>query len=197
MCVGPALGGVRPVRRPRPDRDRRGARRLVQAGGRSPLRRPRGGRAPRRRGGRRAAGRQRHAAAGEPRALPAAHAAPAAWTTAACPPVEIVGMLGVQGALHERTRAALDEVRRRGEKAIVLLNRRGWSNFLSCRSLRARVGVPRLRRDARAAPGRRRDRLPPLRPPRAGAPELPRLRVGVRGPPRRGHRAAGARRSRS
>ena len=42
-------------------------------------------------------------------------------------------MLGVPGALHERTRTALDGVRRRGEKAIVLLNRRGWSNFLSCR----------------------------------------------------------------
>ena len=49
------------------------------------------------------------------------------------PPVELVGMLGVPGALHERTRTALDGVRRRGEKAIVLLNRRGWSNFLSCR----------------------------------------------------------------
>ena len=52
--------------------------------------------------------------------------------TAPLPPVELVGMLGVKGALHERTREALDEVRRRGEKAIVLLNRRGWSNFLSC-----------------------------------------------------------------
>src|SRR4051794_28284832 len=50
------------------------------------------------------------------------------------PPVEIVRMAGVQGALHARTRDALEEVRRRGEKAIVLLNRRGWSNFLSCRS---------------------------------------------------------------
>ncbi|MEA2449113.1 MAG: hypothetical protein QOG63_1045 [Thermoleophilaceae bacterium] len=50
------------------------------------------------------------------------------------PPVEIVSMAGVQGAVHPRTRDALDEVRRRGEKAIVLLNRRGWSNFLSCRS---------------------------------------------------------------
>jgi primosomal protein N' (replication factor Y) (superfamily II helicase) len=49
------------------------------------------------------------------------------------PPVEIVGMAGVNGALHQRTRDALDEVRERGEKAIVLLNRRGWSNFLSCR----------------------------------------------------------------
>jgi primosomal protein N' (replication factor Y) len=42
-------------------------------------------------------------------------------------------MAGVRGPLHERTRQALDEVRRRGEKAVVLLNRRGWSNFLSCR----------------------------------------------------------------
>jgi primosomal protein N' (replication factor Y) len=49
------------------------------------------------------------------------------------PPVEIVGMAGVNGALHQRTRDALDTVRERGEKAIVLLNRRGWSNFLSCR----------------------------------------------------------------
>jgi primosomal protein N' (replication factor Y) (superfamily II helicase) len=49
------------------------------------------------------------------------------------PPVEVVGMLGCEGALHERTRRALDELRRREEKAIVLLNRRGWSNFLSCR----------------------------------------------------------------
>ncbi len=51
----------------------------------------------------------------------------------ALPPVEVVGMAGVQGPLHQRTRDALDEVRRRGEKAIVLLNRRGWSNFLTCR----------------------------------------------------------------
>jgi primosomal protein N' (replication factor Y) len=50
------------------------------------------------------------------------------------PPVELVGMAGTAGPLHERTRVALDEVRRREEKAIVLLNRRGWSNFLSCRS---------------------------------------------------------------
>jgi len=50
------------------------------------------------------------------------------------PPVELVGMAGTAGPLHESTRQALDEVRRREEKAIVLLNRRGWSNFLSCRA---------------------------------------------------------------
>ena len=48
------------------------------------------------------------------------------------PPVEIVGMLDAAGPLHPRTRDALEAVRRGGEKAIVLLNRRGWSNFLSC-----------------------------------------------------------------
>jgi primosomal protein N' (replication factor Y) (superfamily II helicase) len=50
------------------------------------------------------------------------------------PPVELVGMAGTSGPLHERTREALNRVRRLGEKAIVLLNRRGWSNFLSCRT---------------------------------------------------------------
>jgi primosomal protein N' (replication factor Y) len=49
------------------------------------------------------------------------------------PPVELVGMARATGAIHDRTREALDEVRRRREKAVVLLNRRGWSNFLSCR----------------------------------------------------------------
>jgi primosomal protein N' (replication factor Y) (superfamily II helicase) len=50
------------------------------------------------------------------------------------PPVELVGMAGTAGPLHGRTREALDRVRRQSEKAIVLLNRRGWSNFLSCRT---------------------------------------------------------------
>src|SRR5689334_19159578 len=58
------------------------------------------------------------------------------------PPVEVVGMAGVTGALHQRTREALDGVRERGEKAIVMLNRRGWSNFLSCRSCGRVWGCP-------------------------------------------------------
>src|SRR4051812_20410251 len=49
------------------------------------------------------------------------------------PPVELVAMAGIRSALHPQTRDALEGVRERGEKAIVLLNRRGWSNFLSCR----------------------------------------------------------------
>ena len=70
----PALGGVRAVRRPRTAGDRRGARRLVQAGGRSPLRRARGGRAPRGARGRRAGGGQRHPAPREPGPLRAPRA---------------------------------------------------------------------------------------------------------------------------
>jgi primosomal protein N' (replication factor Y) (superfamily II helicase) len=50
----------------------------------------------------------------------------------ALPPVEVVGMLDAPGPLHARTRDALESVRREEQKAIVLLNRRGWSNFLSC-----------------------------------------------------------------
>jgi primosomal protein N' (replication factor Y) (superfamily II helicase) len=50
------------------------------------------------------------------------------------PPVKILDMRTRSHPLHPETRAALAEVRRAGGKAIVLLNRRGWSNFLSCRS---------------------------------------------------------------
>ena len=50
------------------------------------------------------------------------------------PPVELLDMRGRHHPLHPRTRAALADLRRTGGKAIILLNRRGWSNFLSCRS---------------------------------------------------------------
>ena len=60
--------------------------------------------------------------------------------------------------------------------------------------LRPRVGVPALRRRARAAPRRGRDRLPPLRPPRARCParcdDCGSLSVARHGA---GHRAARAR----
>ncbi len=48
------------------------------------------------------------------------------------PPVKLLDMNGERGALHPLTSSALAAVASRGEKAIVLLNRRGWSNFLSC-----------------------------------------------------------------
>jgi primosomal protein N' (replication factor Y) len=55
------------------------------------------------------------------------------------PKVRIVDMRGdrpeiVQRGLHPLSSQALAEVRAARGKAIVLLNRRGWSNFLSCRS---------------------------------------------------------------
>ncbi len=43
-------------------------------------------------------------------------------------------MRDAPGALHPESVAALAEVREQRGKAILLLNRRGWSNFLSCRS---------------------------------------------------------------
>ena len=50
------------------------------------------------------------------------------------PPVEVLDMRGAPHGLHPQTAQALADVRDRRSKAIVLLNRRGWSNFLSCRS---------------------------------------------------------------
>jgi primosomal protein N' (replication factor Y) len=57
----------------------------------------------------------------------------------ALPHVEVLDMRGdgseiVQHGLHAETAQALAQVRDGRGKAIVLLNRRGWSNFLSCRS---------------------------------------------------------------
>jgi primosomal protein N' (replication factor Y) len=46
------------------------------------------------------------------------------------PPVRVLDMRGAGHPLHPETRRALGEAR----KGIVLLNRRGWSNFLTCRS---------------------------------------------------------------
>ncbi len=51
------------------------------------------------------------------------------------PPVEIVDMReGVRGPLHPRTLEAFDELASTGGKAILLINRRGWSTHLACRS---------------------------------------------------------------
>ena len=52
------------------------------------------------------------------------------------PEVEVIDMRdrdGAAGPLHARTREALGELRRRGGKGIVLINRRGWAPHLSCR----------------------------------------------------------------
>jgi primosomal protein N' (replication factor Y) (superfamily II helicase) len=46
------------------------------------------------------------------------------------PPVDVLDMRGARHPLHPETRQALGGAR----KAILLLNRRGWSNFLTCRT---------------------------------------------------------------
>jgi primosomal protein N' (replication factor Y) len=50
------------------------------------------------------------------------------------PAVRVLDMRGETQGLHPLTASALADVRATRGKAIVLLNRRGWSNFLSCRS---------------------------------------------------------------
>ncbi|MFT4034971.1 MAG: primosomal protein N' [Patulibacter sp.] len=58
----------------------------------------------------------------------------------ALPPVELIDMRtnAGGGALHPQTRDALVDA----NKAIVLLNRRGWSNFLECRDCGHAFGCP-------------------------------------------------------
>jgi primosomal protein N' (replication factor Y) (superfamily II helicase) len=50
------------------------------------------------------------------------------------PSVQVLDMRGARHGLHPLSAQALAEVRAARGKAIVLLNRRGWSNFLSCGS---------------------------------------------------------------
>jgi primosomal protein N' (replication factor Y) len=50
------------------------------------------------------------------------------------PPVELLDMRGQNHPLHPDTRTALADLRRAGGKGIILVNRRGWSNFLTCRA---------------------------------------------------------------
>jgi primosomal protein N' (replication factor Y) (superfamily II helicase) len=62
------------------------------------------------------------------------------------PPVEVVDMRKASpnsGPLHRRTAEALSAVAEAKAKAIVLLNRRGWAPFLSCRSCGRAWGCPR------------------------------------------------------
>jgi primosomal protein N' (replication factor Y) (superfamily II helicase) len=48
------------------------------------------------------------------------------------PPVDLLDMRGLRHALHPDARRALEEVRERQKKAIVLVARRGWSPFVDC-----------------------------------------------------------------
>ena len=119
------------------------------------------------------------------------------------PPVELVDLRERSpraGPLHPRTVEALAEVADRRAKAIVLLNRRGWSPFLSCRSCGRAWSCPQcdvslvIHResdgDAEESAGWA------LRCHHCGHAEpcpgvLPRLRVGRSGATRRRHGAPG------
>ena len=89
-----------------------------------PWRRARGASPPRR-----AARRLGHAAPGDLARLPQL-TLPERVGSRPLPPVEVLDMRGARHPLHPDTRRALTEAR----KAILLLNRRGWSNFLTCRT---------------------------------------------------------------
>jgi primosomal protein N' (replication factor Y) len=58
------------------------------------------------------------------------------------PQVRVLDMRNQLPGLHPMTAEALREVRSARGKAIVLLNRRGWSNFLSCRECGRVWGCP-------------------------------------------------------
>ena len=61
------------------------------------------------------------------------------------PPVELVDMREAdprQGPIHRRTWEALTEVREKGEKAIVMINRRGFAPWLTCRTCGHHWGCP-------------------------------------------------------
>lgn len=61
------------------------------------------------------------------------------------PPVNLVDMREADprsGPLHPQTWAALEEVRAKGEKAIVMINRRGFAPWLTCRSCGHHWGCP-------------------------------------------------------
>lgn len=61
------------------------------------------------------------------------------------PPVELVDMRGMDprnGPVHPKTMAALSEVRERGEKAIVMINRRGFAPWLTCQTCGHHWGCP-------------------------------------------------------
>ena len=61
------------------------------------------------------------------------------------PPVELVDMREAdprQGPIHRKTWEALSEVRANGEKAIVMINRRGFAPWLTCRTCGHHWGCP-------------------------------------------------------
>ena len=186
------LGRVRPGGGPGPDRGRRGARPVLQAGGRPALRRALGGRAPRRAGGRAAAGGDRHPPArGLARAAPGEPARAGGRPRAAAGGGRLLaGGVGCPARTDPRGPGGGPPPRGEGDRAAQPAR---VVELPQLSHLRALVGLPGVRRDPGAPPVRRPRLVPPLRAQRAGAGRLPGLRLGVDRPPRRGHRAARSR----
>ena len=192
VCVGPRSAVFAPRRRPRPRGRRRGARRLLQARGRPALRRARGGRAPRREAG------------------------AVLLCGSATPRPESVRALA-----RLRSRRASTAVRCRRSRCWTCATSRARCTRARARRSR-RCGAAATRRSCCSTAGGGRtscragraggcgsartatsrwsctapsgaSRLPPLRPPRARAAALRRLRLVVGRPARGGHGAPGAR----
>ncbi len=186
----PALGRLRAGGRARPDRDRRGARLLLQAGVGPPLRRPRGrrpaGRAGRGRAGGRAPRRRAPRAGGRCRGS----SCPTASTSGRCRRSRSSTCATTAAARRSAARSTPGRSRRSAE--VEARGRQGDRPDQPPRLVgpprvplvRARLGVPRLRRLAGPAP-LRQPPLPPLRPRRARARGVPRLRLGDDRPGRR------------
>ncbi len=130
-----ALGGVRAAGGHRADRRRRGARELLQERGRSRAT------TPARVAARRAAEHGAVLIAGSATPRPGERSTSSRGSRL---PRRVDGGALPRGGdprharqhhpLHPETRMALADLRHAGGKGILLLNRRGWSNFLSCRA---------------------------------------------------------------
>ena len=145
VCVGPRSAVFAPVARPRPDRDRRGARPLLQAGGRPLLRRPRRRPPPRRATAARCSSPAPRRRARSPgwscrgwscrAGSTAARCRRSRWSTCARPTRARGRCTPTPG---RRWRACA----RAGAKAIVMINRRGFAPWLTCRSCGHHWGCP-------------------------------------------------------
>ena len=106
---------------------------------------------------------------------------PGASTAARCRRCGVLDMREADprsGPLHPATWGALGgPSARAGAKAIVMVNRRGFAPCLTCRSCGRALGLPQLRRFADRPPPQRPPRLPSLRPHRAAAARLRRVRL--------------------
>ena len=118
-------------------------------------------------------------------------ACPAGWTAVRCRTCACWTCAARPRACIPSPRRRSPDVRGARGKAIVLLNRRGWSNFLSCRSCGRVWSCPDCDVALVLHRGGRLPGMPPLRPPRARTRSLRRLLLDVGRTSRCRHRAPG------